>query len=261
MSQLTIYGDTFDSRLLIGTALYPSIKVMRQAIEASGSEIVTLSLRRQSPQDNGGEQFWQQIKELNVTLLPNTAGCHSVKEVVNLAKMSRELFQTDWIKLELIGDEYSLQPDPFELVKATDILLKDGFKVLPYCTDDLVLCRRLADLGCEVIMPWGAPIGTGQGLLNPYALETIRHRLPDTTLIIDAGIGLPSHAVQAFELGYDAILLNSAVAQATDPVLMATAFKYAADAGRIGFLAGRMPEKQIAQPSTPTMGMPFWHQE
>lgn len=261
MSQLNIYGETFDSRLLIGTALYPSITVMRQAIEASGSEIVTLSLRRQAPQNNGGEQFWQQIKELDVTLLPNTAGCHSVKEVVTLAKMSRELFQTDWIKLELIGDEYSLQPDPFELVKATDILLKDGFKVLPYCTDDLVLCRRLADLGCEVIMPWGAPIGTGQGLLNPYALETIRHRLPDTTLIIDAGIGLPSHAVQAFELGYDAILLNSAVAQATDPVQMATAFKYAADAGRIGFLAGRMPEKQIAQPSTPTMGMPFWHQE
>lgn len=261
MSQLTIYGQTFDSRLLIGTALYPSINIMRQAIEASGSEIVTLSLRRQSPENNGGELFWQQIQQLNVTLLPNTAGCHSVKEVVNLAKMSRELFQTDWIKLELIGDEYTLQPDPFELVKATEILIKDGFKVLPYCTDDLILCRRLADLGCDVIMPWGAPIGTGQGLLNPYALENIRHRLPDTTLIIDAGIGLPSHAAQAFELGYDAILLNSAVAQATDPTLMATAFKSAAIAGRSGFLAGRMPEKQIAQPSTPTMGMPFWHQE
>lgn len=140
-------------------------------------------------------------------------------------------------------------------------MLKDGFKVLPYCTDDLILCQRLADLGCEVIMPWGAPIGTGQGLLNPFALETIRHRLPDTTLIIDAGLGLPSHATQAFELGYDAVLLNSAVAQATDPIQMASAFKYAALAGRAGYLAGRMPEKQTAQPSTPTIGMPFWHQE
>lgn len=260
-NKLTIYGQEFDSRLLIGSALYPSIKTMREAIVASDSDIVTLSLRRQSPEDNGGAEFWQEIQNLNVTLLPNTAGCHSVKEVVNLAKMSRELFQTDWIKLELIGDEYTLQPDPFELVKATDILIKDGFKVLPYCTDDLILCRKLADLGCEVIMPWGAPIGTGQGLLNPYALETIRNRLPTTTLIVDAGIGLPSHATQVFELGYDGVLLNSAVAQATDPVVMATAFKHAALAGRAGYIAGRMPEKQIAQASTPTIGMPFWHQE
>lgn len=258
---LNIYGQLFDSRLLIGTALYPSIDVMKDAINAIGSQIATLSLRRQSPEANGGQEFWQQIQSLNLTLLPNTAGCHSVKEVVNLAKMSRELFQTDWIKLELIGDEYSLQPDPFELIVAAEILIKDGFKVLPYCTDDLVLCRKLADLGCEVIMPWGAPIGTGQGLLNPYALASIRNRLPDITLIVDAGIGLPSHATQAFELGYDAVLLNSAIAQATNPIQMADAFKHAAVAGRAGYLAGRMPEKQIAQPSTPTMGMPFWHQE
>lgn len=260
MKKLNIYGEEFDSRLLIGTALYPSIEIMKKSIVESGSQIATLSLRRQSPENNGGQAFWQEIQSLGLKLLPNTAGCHSVKEVVNLAKMSRELFDTDWIKLELIGDEYSLQPDPIELLKATDILIKDGFKVLPYCTDDLVLCRRLADLGCEVIMPWGAPIGTGQGLLNPYALESIRNRLTDITLIVDAGIGLPSHAVQAFELGYDAILLNSAVAQATDPVVMASAFKHAALAGRAGYLAGRMPEKQVAQPSTPTMGMPFWHQ-
>lgn len=261
MDKLNIYGQEFDSRLLIGSALYPSIDSMKQSILASGSEIVTLSLRRQSPENNGGQLFWQQIQELGLTLLPNTAGCHSVKEVVNLAKMSREIFETDWIKLELIGDEYSLQPDPIELLKAADILLKDGFKVLPYCTDDLVLCLKLADLGCQVIMPWGAPIGTGQGLLNPFALEAIRHRLPDITLIVDAGIGLPSHAVQAFELGYDGILLNSAVAQATKPEQMAQAFKHACIAGRAGFLAGRMPEKQVAQPSTPTMGMPFWHQQ
>lgn len=260
MKKLNIYGEEFDSRLLIGTALYPSIDIMKKSILESGAQIATLSLRRQSPENNGGQAFWQEIQSLGLKLLPNTAGCHSVKEVVNLAQMSRELFATDWIKLELIGDEYSLQPDPIELLKATDILIKDGFKVLPYCTDDLVLCRRLADLGCEVIMPWGAPIGTGQGLLNPYALESIRNRLTDVTLIVDAGIGLPSHAVQAFELGYDAVLLNSAVAQATDPVIMASAFKHAALAGRAGYLAGRMPEKQVAQPSTPTMGMPFWHQ-
>lgn len=258
--RLTLYGQSFSSRLLIGSALYPSIDVMKAAIINSGSEIVTVSLRRQNPENNGGKLFWQEIKSLGATLLPNTAGCHSIKEVVNLAKMSRELFETDWIKLELIGDEYNLQPDPMNLVQAADILLKDGFKVLPYCTDDLVLCQRLADNGCEVIMPWGSPIGTGQGLANPQALSAIRHRLPDTTLVIDAGIGLPSHAVQAFELGYDAILLNSAIAQATDPITMASAFAHACQAGRQGYLAGRMPERQVAQPSTPIMGMPFWHQ-
>ncbi|AWB65343.1 thiazole synthase [Saccharobesus litoralis] len=257
---LNIYGQTFDSRLLVGSALYPSPKVMTDSIKASGSQIVTLSLRRQSPEQKGGQVFWQQIQDLGLTLLPNTAGCHSVKEAVNLAKMSREIFQTDWIKLELIGDEYNLQPDPIDLVQATDILLKDGFKVLPYVADDLVVCRRLADLGCQVVMPWGAPIGTGKGLLNPHALESIRSRLPDITLVVDAGIGLPSHAAQAMELGYDAILLNSAIAQAQDPVLMAQAFANAVQAGRQGYLAGRMPEKQVAEPSTPTLGMPFWHQ-
>ena len=258
---LNIYGQMFSSRLLIGSALYPNLDTMKNAIVASGSEIVTLSLRRQSPEKNAGQDFWQYIQSLGLTLLPNTAGCHSVKEVVNLAQMSRELFQTDRIKLELVGDDYNLQPDTIELLKATDILLKDGFKVLPYCTDDLVICQRLADLGCQVIMPWGSPIGTGQGLLNPYALECIRHRLPDTTLIIDAGIGAPHHAVHAFELGYDGILLNSAIALATAPITMATAFKHAAMAGRAGYLAGRMPERQNAQPSTPTLGMPFWHHE
>lgn len=258
---LIIYGQSFTSRMLIGSALYPSIDVMKAAIVNSASEIVTVSLRRQSPERNGGNVFWQEIKSLGLTLLPNTAGCHSVKEVVNLAKMSRELFETNWIKLELIGDEYNLQPDPINLVSAAETLIKEGFKVLPYCTDDLVLCRRLADSGCEVIMPWGSPIGTGQGLANPQALSAIRHRLPDTTLVIDAGLGLPSHAVQAFELGYDAILLNSAIAQAVDPIAMAKAFAHACQAGRQGYLAGRMPERQVAQPSTPLMGMPFWHQD
>jgi len=261
MDKLVLYGEQFDSRLLIGSALYPSLSIMHQAISASGSEVVTLSLRRQSPEQQAGQVFWQHIQSLGLRLLPNTAGCHSAKEAITLAEMSRELFQTDWIKLEVIGDEYSLQPDPIELLHATEALLKAGFKVLPYCTDDLVLCRRLADLGCQVIMPWGAPIGTGQGLVNPRALEAIRNRLDDVTLIIDAGIGTPSHAAQALEMGYDAILLNSAIALASDPVAMAGAFSLGVKAGRQAYLAGKMPERQVAAPSTPTIGMPFWHHE
>lgn len=259
--QLTIYGQRFNSRLMIGTALYPSPQVMFDAITASEADIITLSLRRQSPEAQGGKSFWQQIKALNKTLLPNTAGCYSVKEAVNLAKMSRELFETDWIKLELIGDDYNLQPDPIALLEATKILLDDGFKVLPYCTDDLVICQRLADLGCQVVMPWASPIGTGKGLLNPYALTTIRQRQPELTLIIDAGLGLPSHATQALELGFDGILLNSAVAKANHPIQMATAFKLAVKAGRTSYLAGRMPEQNTASASTPTIGMPFWHNQ
>jgi len=259
--KLTIYGKTFDTRMMIGTALYPSPQIMLESIRASEAQIITLSLRRQSPESKGGEEFWQQVKSLNKTLLPNTAGCHTVKEAVNLAKMSREIFETNWIKLELIGDEYNLQPDPIALLQATEILLNDGFEVLPYCIDDLVICQRLVDLGCQVVMPWASPIGTGKGLLNPYALTTIRERLPNTTLIIDAGLGLPSHATQAMELGYDGILLNSAVAKAQQPIEMARAFELAVRAGRLSYIAGRMPEQNLASASTPTLGMPFWHQE
>ncbi|MCF2910296.1 thiazole synthase [Pseudoalteromonas sp. DL2-H2.2] len=256
---LTIYGEQFNSRLLIGSALYPSPEIMQQSLVASQAQIVTVSLRRQNSVSAGGD-FWQLIKDTGLRVLPNTAGCHSVKEVVTLAQMCREVFATDWIKLELIGDEYNLQPDPIALLEATEILIKQGFKVLPYCTDDLVVCQRLADLGCEVLMPWGAPIGTGKGLLNPYNLKTIRERLPDHTLIVDAGLGLPSHAVQALELGYDAVLLNSAIAGAGCPVTMASAFNHAVVAGRAAYVAQAMPEKEVAAPSTPTMGMPFWHQ-
>ncbi len=256
----SIYGTELSSRLLIGSALYPSPAIMQESIKQSQAEVVTVSLRRQSPESAGGQAFWQQIQSLGKKILPNTAGCHSIQEAVTLAQMSREIFDTDWIKLELVGDEYNLQPDPIDLVKATEILLNDGFKVLPYCTDDLVICRHLVELGCEVLMPWGAPIGTGKGLLNPYALSAIRHRFPQISLVVDAGIGLPSHAAQALELGYDAVLLNSAIAQAQDPVMMAKAFKSAIDAGRLGYLGGRMPEKDTANPSTPTLGMPFWHQ-
>ncbi len=249
------------NRLLIGTALYPSPKIMQDAISASGAEVVTVSLRRQSPNEKSGEDFWQLIRDLKLHLLPNTAGCHSVKEAITTAQMARELFGTHWIKLELIGDDYNLQPDPFALLEATKELVSQGFEVFPYCTEDLVLCERLVEAGCQILMPWAAPIGTGKGLLNPYALKVLRERLKNITLIVDAGIGTPSHAVAALELGYDGVLLNTAVAQAGDPVKMASAFKHALLAGRNAYEAGVIPERELASPSTPVVGTPFWHQE
>ncbi len=261
MSDWQLYGKKFQSRFLIGTALYSSPQVMSDAIRASGAQIITVSLRRQNPAQGGGNTLWDYIRQLGCDLLPNTAGCRTVKEAVTLAQMAREIFATDWIKLEVIGDDYNLQPDPFGTLEAAQQLIKLGFKVFPYCTDDLVLCQRLRDAGCEVLMPWGAPIGTGRGLMNPYALQTIRERIADVPLIVDAGIGKPSHAAQALELGCDGVLLNTAVAQAADPVLMAQAFRGAIEAGRNGYLAGAMPERQTAQPSTPTLGTPFWHQQ
>lgn len=255
-----VYGTELKSRFFIGSALYPSPDIMQQAIRASGAEVITLSLRRQSPEKQGGHSFWDYIKDLGCHLLPNTAGCHSAQEAVTLAQMSREIFQSNWIKLEVIGDDYNLQPDPFGLLEATEILIKDGFNVFPYCTDDLVLCQRLRDLGCEVIMPWGSPIGTGKGLMNPYALKMIRERLPELSLLVDAGIGKPSHACQAMELGFDGVLLNTAVAEAVSPVLMAEAFSNAIKAGRAAYESGIMPAREAAKPSTPTIGTPFWHQ-
>jgi thiazole synthase len=175
--------------------------------------------------------------------------------------MAREIFETDWIKLEVIGDDYTLQPNPFELVTAAAELIAAGFTVLPYCTDDLILCRRLVEIGCTILMPWAAPIGSGQGPVNPLALKTLRQRLPNTTLIVDAGIGAPSHATQVMEMGYDAVLVNSAVALAGEPAQMAAAFKHATQAGRAGYEAGIMPKRDFATPSTPPIGQPFWQQQ
>lgn len=262
---LNIYGTALNSRLLIGSALYPSPAIMKEAILASGAQVVTLSLKRQNPAEQSGSKIWEYIQDIvantNGYLLPNTAGCKTAKEAITLAQMSREIFQTDWVKLEVIGDDYNLQPDPIELLNASQALIADGFKVLPYCTDDLVLCQRLYDLGCEVIMPWASPIGTGKGLMNPYNLETIRKRLPQATLILDAGIGKPSDACLAMEMGYDGVLLNSAVALADKPIKMAQAFASALIAGEAGYEAGIMQERQTAHPSTPTLDTPFWHQK
>ena len=258
---LELPGHSIKNRFILGTALYPSPEIMKDAVLASGAELVTVSIRRQSPTDQAGEQFWNIIKSMNLKVLPNTAGCKSVKEAVNTAKMARELFDTHWVKLEVIGDDYTLQPDTTELLEAARILIEDGFEVFPYTTDDLVIAEKLVELGCKIVMPWGSPIGSGKGLLNTYALETMRKRLPDTILVIDAGIGKPSDASLALEMCYDAVLLNSAVALSQDPGTMAKAFAKAVDAGRMAYEAGLMETRDMASPSTPTIGTPFWHSE
>ena len=247
------------SRLLLGTARYPSPQVLHEAIIASGTQVVTVGLKRTlaAGADNGFVAGLRRtLAETGARLLPNTAGCRTAREAVQLAQMARELYATPWIKLEVIGDEHTLQPDMFESVIAAEQLARDGFTVFPYCTDDLVACRRLLDAGCPLLMPWGAPIGSGQGLLNVFALRTLRERLPDTTLIVDAGIGAPSHAAQALELGFDAVLLNTAVAQSQNPAAMAQAFRMAVEAGRIAWRSGIIAAQDFATPSTPVGSEP-----
>ena len=256
-----IGGKTLSSRLLIGSALYPSPSCMEDAITISKSQIVTVSLRRTTAgENNDNNQSWNIIKDLGLNILPNTAGSHSAKEAITTARIAREVFGTNWIKLEVIGDQYNLQPDPFETVKAAEVLIKEGFEVFPYTTDDLVVSKRLVDVGCEILMPWGSMIGSGKGLMNPDNLKAIRNYFPELQLIIDAGIGKPSHASQAMELGYDGILLNSAIALSQDPVKMANAFRLAVESGRLAYEAGVMQEREFASPSTPVVGTPFWHQ-
>lgn len=252
---MQVYGVTLSSRLLLGTAQYPSPHVLGDAVRASGASVVTVSLRRESARTRAGEGFWSLIRGLGVRVLPNTAGCHSVKEAVTTAHMAREVFDTPWIKLEVIGDADLLQPDVFQLVEAARILCEDGFEVFPYTTDDPSVAERLVDAGCRVLMPLGAPIGSGRGLNNPFALKVLRNRFPDIPLVVDAGIGLPSHAAAAMELGYDAILLNTAVAKAGDPVAMAGAFAKAIEAGRAAYLAEPMAPRDMAAPSTPVVGL------
>jgi thiazole synthase len=255
-----IGGQRLQSRLMVGTALYPSPEQMLSAIQASEAEVVTVSLRRQDPSHQGGERFWEMIQSLNVHLLPNTAGCRTVKEAVTTAHMARELFNTHWIKVEVIGDDFNLQPDPFALVEASRILIAEGFEVFPYTTEDFIVAQRLVEAGCNILMPWAAPIGTGRGPMNPYALKILRARFPHITLIADAGIGLPSHAAQVMEFGFDAVLLNTAIAKAEDPGKMSAAFALAVEAGALAYLGGPMLQRDIAIPSTPTLGTPFWHQ-
>jgi thiazole synthase len=255
---LSLYGAPITSRLLLGTAGYPSPAILAGAVKASGAEVVTVSLRREAAGGQLGQRFLDIIKGLGVRVLPNTAGCRTAREAITTAEMARELFGTDWIKLEVIGNDDTLQPDVFGLVEAAGALAGNGFKVFPYTTEDLSVAERLQRVGCQVIMPWGAPIGSGRGLANAAALASLRAYFPDVKLVIDAGIGAPSHAALAMELGYDAVLLNTAVAKAVDPVRMAEAFASAIKAGRLGFEAGLMPARDMAVPSTPVAGTPFF---
>ncbi|MBL4673448.1 MAG: thiazole synthase [Arenicella sp.] len=255
---LKLYGETLSSRLLLGTAQYPSPQILIGSIQSSATQVITVSVRRESGTSRDGQRFWQLLKQSNCKILPNTAGCRTVKEALNTAQMARELFNTDWIKLEVIGNDDTLQPDVFGLVEAARELCQQGFKVFPYTTDDLVVGEQLLAAGCEVLMPWGAPIGSGRGLQNPKALESYRHYFPEIPLVVDAGIGLPSHATQAMEIGYDAVLLNTAIADSGQPTLMAKAFAHAIEAGRFAYLAQPIAQRDMAQPSTPVAGTPFW---
>ncbi|MEX5579196.1 thiazole synthase [Pseudophaeobacter sp. A-200-2] len=251
---MRLYDVDLSSRLLLGTAQYPSPQVLTDAVQASGSEVLTVSLRRETAAGSGAG-FWDMLRQTGARILPNTAGCHTVQDAVTTAQMAREIFDTPWIKLEVIGHGDTLQPDVFALVEAARILSEDGFQVFPYTTEDLVVAERLVEAGCEVLMPWGAPIGSGQGLRNPDGLRAMRAHFPEVPLIVDAGIGRPSDAAEAMELGMDAVLLNTAVAKAGDPVAMARAMDLAIRAGRAGFEAQPMEPRDLAVPSTPVLGL------
>lgn len=251
---LSLYGTEVASRLLLGTARYPSPAVLAEAVKTSKADIVTVSLRRETAGGKSGGAFFEMIRELGVRVLPNTAGCHSVSEAVLTAKMAREVFATDWIKLEVIGHHDTLQPDVFALVEAARILSDEGFRVFPYTTADLVVAEKLLEAGCAVLMPWCAPIGSAMGPVDVPALRAMRANFPDVPLIVDAGIGRPSHAAAVMELGYDAVLLNTAVAGAGNPAAMAGAFAAAISAGHDAFRAGILEPRDMAVPSTPVIG-------
>ncbi|MGD2025313.1 MAG: thiazole synthase [Methyloceanibacter sp.] len=255
---LEIYGTKFSSRMLLGTAGYASPDLLRQAVEASGAQVVTVSLRRESARAKTGQGFWGLIEEMGRRVLPNTAGCRTAKEAVTTAQMARELFGTSWIKLEVIANDDTLQPEVFGLVEAAAELCADGFEVLPYTTEDLSVAERLAAVGCEVLMPWGSPIGSARGLANKTALQSLRAYFPETPLIVDAGLGAPSHAAEVMEMGYDAVLLNTAIAKADNPVTMARGFARAVEGGRLAFEAGIVEPRDMATPSTPVVGTPFF---
>lgn len=246
------YGVEPQTRLFLGTADYPSPQILSESIKRANPDFITVSLRREG---SGGAAFRQLLAGLTQRILPNTAGCHTVKEAVTTAHMAREVFGTPRIKLEVIGHADTLQPDPFALVEAARILGEDGFQVFPYTTEDLVLGEKLLQVGCELLMPWGAPIGSGQGLRNIEGLKTMRNWFRNVPLIIDAGIGAPSHAIQAMELGFDAVLLNAAIAKAGDPPAMAEAFGGAVHAGHLAYRAGLMPRRDMACASTPALGL------
>ena len=250
---LTIAGTAFSSRLLLGTGGFRSLDTLGAAIEASGTELVTVALRRVEASAQGA--LVEVLDRVGVRLLPNTAGCYTARDAVLTARLAREAFGTEWVKLEVIGDDRTLLPDAPALLEAAEELVDDGFVVLPYTNDDPILARRLEDVGCAAVMPLGSPIGSGQGLLNTYNLRLIRERA-QVPVILDAGIGTASDAALAMELGCDAVLCASAISKAADPVAMARAVRLGTEAGRLAHQAGRIPRRAYAEASTPDAGIP-----
>ena len=251
---LVIAGRAFQSRLIVGTGKYPSHPIMAHAHAASGADMVTVAVRRVDISDRSRESLLDYIDTDRIFILPNTAGCYTADEAIRYARLAREAGFNDYVKLEVIGDRETLLPDTAGLLQATRELVKDGFTVLAYTNDDLVTALRLEDAGCAAVMPLASPIGSGLGLLNPYSIRTIKQRL-EVPVIVDAGVGTASDACLTMEQGVDGILMNTALAEAKDPVTMATAMRYAVDAGRAAFLAGRMPRREVAVPSSPERGM------
>jgi len=252
---LRIAGREFRSRLIIGTGKYRSFQEMARAHEASGAEMVTVAVRRVNLTDRSKESLLDYVDRQKYFILPNTAGCYSADEATRTARLAREVGLSNWIKLEVIGDEKTLFPDNFELVRATEVLVKEGFIVLPYTNDDLISARRLVDAGAAAVMPLGAPIGSGLGIQNPVNIRILREMITGVPLILDAGVGTASDAALAMELGADAVLMNTGIAAAEDPVLMAQAMQHAVTAGRQAYLAGRMPRKLYAAASSPLEGV------
>ena len=250
MDKLKVGTYELDSRLIVGTGKYPSLEVMQQCHEASGARMVTVAIRRISLDERSGKTLLDYIDRNRYLVLPNTAGCYCAKEAVLTAHLARELLETDLIKLEVIGDAQTLYPDTRETLAAAEQLVKDGFTVLPYILDDPVACKQLEELGCAAVMPLAAPIGSGLGVCNPYSIRIIKERA-QVPVIVDAGVGTASDAALAMEIGADAVLMNTGIAAAKDPVLMAQSMKHAVQAGRLAYLAGRMPKRLYANASSP----------
>jgi thiazole synthase len=255
MERLTIAGREFASRLFVGTGKYRSFPEMARCHEASGAEVVTVAVRRVNLTDRSKESMLDYVDRSKYFLLPNTAGCYSADEAIRAARLGREVGLSNWVKLEVIGDQSTLFPDNQGLLEATRELVKDGFVVLPYTNDDLVNARRLIDAGAAAVMPLGAPIGSGLGIQNLTNLRILREMITEVPLIVDAGVGTASDAAIAMELGYDGVLMNTAIAEAEDAVAMATAMKLGVQAGRYAYLAGRMPKKLYASASSPLAGL------
>jgi len=248
----TLAGKELGSRLIIGTGKYRSHNEMKAAHKASGAEMVTVAVNR-VPLDRRTESFLDHLNP-SMQILPNTAGCYDAEHAIRTARLAREALETDWVKLEVIGDPVTLLPDNEQTLEAAKVLVGEGFIVLPYFSDDLIMAKKLLEAGCPAVMPLAAPIGSGMGVQNPSNLRIMREQLPDATIIVDAGVGVPSDAAVAMELGADAILMNTAIAEAGDPAQMATAMRLAVEAGRLAYLSGRMPKRLYASASSPIQG-------